>query len=145
MFRIILPFSLIYIIYQRSLFCTVSDGDYYRLLHDGDYEVTVTAEGYHPSTKCVTVENVMYVGSSVAREAEEVDFTLTPASEDKPEDAAASAQCERLRQAEQAMQSEVKDVEEEEKTVVKVGAGVNTGSAVNTGVLCRHPHSHQNC
>lgn len=87
----------------------------------------------------------MYVGSSVAREAEEVDFTLTPASEDKPEDAAASAQCERLRQAEQAMQSKVKDVEEEEKTVVKVGAGVNTGSAVNTGVLCRHPHSHQNC
>ncbi|XP_030046794.1 probable carboxypeptidase X1 [Microcaecilia unicolor] len=38
---------------------TAFDGDYWRLLNPGEYEVTVKAEGYHPATKfCyVTYEN----------------------------------------------------------------------------------------
>lgn len=113
----------------------MTNGDYYRLLGNGDYAVTVTAEGYHPSTKCVTVENVMYVGSGTATEAAEVDFTLTPASDAKPEDVAADAVCEHLRHVGQAVQSEVNNVKGEEKIVMEVGAGVSS-SVVNTGILC---------
>ncbi|OCT99096.1 probable carboxypeptidase X1 [Xenopus laevis] len=38
---------------------TAVDGDYWRLLNPGEYEVTAKAEGYHPSTKScrVTYEN----------------------------------------------------------------------------------------
>nr|KAG5697888.1 hypothetical protein BaRGS_017145 [Batillaria attramentaria] len=71
----------------------LQDGDYYRLLADGDYEVTVTAKGYHPTKKCVTVENEMYVGSGIAKEAQVVDFVLTPDTESKPDGGEAAAEC----------------------------------------------------
>ena len=99
--------------------CAVAGGDYYRLLHDGGYDVTVSAEGYYPATKCVTVQNAMYLGSNVAREAQEVDFTLAATSGDKPEDAEADAKCNTLGQAVQTEESN----EEEEQEVMEVGAG----------------------
>ncbi|KAG9463001.1 hypothetical protein GDO78_022634, partial [Eleutherodactylus coqui] len=34
---------------------TAVDGDYWRLLNPGEYEVTAKAEGYHPSTKSCRV------------------------------------------------------------------------------------------
>jgi hypothetical protein len=34
---------------------SVQDGDYYRLLTPGEYEVTVYAEGYEPQSKLVEV------------------------------------------------------------------------------------------
>ncbi|XP_076459516.1 carboxypeptidase E-like [Babylonia areolata] len=94
---------------------SLKGGDYYRLLPDGVYGVTVSAEGYHPALKCVSVKNDMYLGSNVARQAPELDFTLTPTSEDMPEDMAALNECQQLSSEPQVMQNEISDVEEEEE------------------------------
>lgn len=75
---------------------TVTDGDYYRLLKNGDYMVTVKATGYHPAIKCVTVKNVMFVGSGILKEAQKLDFQLTPSSEPNPEDITAVSYCRNL-------------------------------------------------
>jgi len=52
----------------------VQDGDYYRLLTDGDYHVTASMDGYLSSTKLVTVENKHH------NEAKVMNFTLQPVS-----------------------------------------------------------------
>lgn len=52
----------------------VQDGDYYRLLTDGDYHVTASMDGYLSSTKLVTVENKHH------NEAKIMNFTLQPVS-----------------------------------------------------------------
>lgn len=75
---------------------SLSAGDYYRLLRDGDYQVTISAEGYHPATKCASVRNVMYVGSKEVGHARELDFSLTPVTEDLPKDAPLDTECQRL-------------------------------------------------
>ena len=125
----------------------MADGDYYRLLHNGSYEVTVSAEGYYPATQCVRVENIMNVDSHEAREAEEVDFVLTPTSEDRPkEDAASSAHCQALSHKARGLsmeENEVDDVAVEEEVVGQVRKGgcvfrlLCEGWKINgMGVLC---------
>jgi len=52
----------------------VQDGDYYRLLTDGDYHVTASMDGYLSSTKLVTVKNKHH------NEAKIINFTLQPVS-----------------------------------------------------------------
>jgi hypothetical protein len=52
----------------------VQDGDYYRLLTNGDYHVTASMDGYLSSTKLVTVENKPH------NEAKILNFTLQPVS-----------------------------------------------------------------
>lgn len=90
----------------------MTDGDYYRLLHDGDYQVTVTAEGYHPTTKCVSVQNLMYLNAKEHHQAQEVDFTLTPATEEQVLDKEAEALCEGIvRQVEEKIAAAENDVE----------------------------------
>ncbi|KAK7112674.1 carboxypeptidase E-like [Littorina saxatilis] len=102
---------------------SLQGGDYYRLLSDGSYQVTVGADGYHPSVKCVVVKNDMYVGSNDAKEAALLDFTLTPSTEAKPDDAEVSARCEQLQSkagAESDVPEEVNDVESEEAKVMEL-------------------------
>lgn len=50
----------------------VQDGDYYRLLTNGDYHVTASLDGYLSSTKWVTVVNKPHT------EAKIINFTLEP-------------------------------------------------------------------
>lgn len=50
----------------------VHDGDYYRLLTNGDYHVTASMDGYLSSTKWVTVVNKPHA------EAKIINFTLQP-------------------------------------------------------------------
>jgi len=45
-------------------------GDYYRLLIDGDYMVTVSKKGYQPLQQRVTVRNALM------QKAQDVDFVL---------------------------------------------------------------------
>ncbi|XP_076436313.1 carboxypeptidase E-like [Babylonia areolata] len=75
---------------------SLSDGDYYRLLRDGAYKVTASAEGYHPVTKCVTVKNQNYVGARQLMTVKELDFVLTPATEARPEGADDAVHCQLL-------------------------------------------------
>ncbi|KAE9537864.1 hypothetical protein AGLY_005836 [Aphis glycines] len=51
---------------------SVQDGDYYRLLTNGDYHVTASMDGYLSSTKLVTVENKFH------SEAKILNFNLQP-------------------------------------------------------------------
>lgn len=53
----------------------MQDGDYYRLLTNGYYAVSVTAPHYKQQVKCVTVKNKPH------SEAQRVDFKLTPGDE----------------------------------------------------------------
>lgn len=48
----------------------MKDGDYYRLLTNGQYAVSVTAPGYKQQVKCVTVNN------NPRRGAQNLDFEL---------------------------------------------------------------------
>ncbi|KAK6059851.1 zinc carboxypeptidase [Cooperia oncophora] len=53
-------------------------GDYYRILPPGDYEVIVTADGYEPAARNVTVTNKVRDSAMV------VDFALKPLAEQEP-------------------------------------------------------------
>ncbi|KAL8561644.1 hypothetical protein ACOMHN_001376 [Nucella lapillus] len=93
---------------------SLEGGDYYRLLKGGAYEVSVTAEGFHPSSQCVSVENGMYLGSGMAGQAQEVHFALTPATEDQREDVQAVAQCRQLSNEGAEMDNQIEELEEVE-------------------------------
>ena len=54
---------------------SVHDGDYWRLLTPGEYEVTVVAEGYEPETKLVEVDDNGH------DEAPVLNFELAPATD----------------------------------------------------------------
>ncbi|CAH1794552.1 unnamed protein product, partial [Owenia fusiformis] len=58
---------------------TAHDGDYWRLLIDGVYDVKASADGYEPVTKRVTVKNQEH------SLAQSVDFELKPLAADKEE------------------------------------------------------------
>ncbi|VDP58845.1 unnamed protein product [Heligmosomoides polygyrus] len=53
-------------------------GDYYRILPAGQYEVIVSADGYEPAARNVTVANKVRDSAMV------VDFALKPLPEDQP-------------------------------------------------------------
>ncbi|XP_048761309.1 carboxypeptidase E-like isoform X2 [Ostrea edulis] len=53
-------------------------GDYYRLLVNGDYKIKVIADGYHPEERCITVAN------EHMKEAQIVNFDLTSSDKEKP-------------------------------------------------------------
>ncbi len=55
------------------------DGDYWRLLTPGEYEVTVGAAGFEPQTKLVEVDSPAPGGGSHPhQEAARLDFELVP-------------------------------------------------------------------
>lgn len=60
------------------IFTTGKQGDYYRLLLDGDYKVRVIAEGFHPEERCIAVAN------KHMQPAQVVNFDLIPSNEEKP-------------------------------------------------------------
>ncbi|KAK6187834.1 hypothetical protein SNE40_005771 [Patella caerulea] len=81
------------------------DGDYYRLLTDGYYQVTTNKTGYHPVTKCVVVSNNPFQG------AQRLDFTLIP-SDKKVDRSADETNCEEIKtRAEQAINGDETDEE----------------------------------
>ncbi|XP_053200778.1 carboxypeptidase E-like [Panonychus citri] len=55
---------------------SVADGEYWRLLTPGQYEVTVVKDSYEPSTKLIKVVNEPH------KETHRVDFLLTPSSDE---------------------------------------------------------------
>lgn len=55
---------------------SVASGEYWRLLTPGQYEISVTKDGYEPSTKLIKVVNEPH------KEAQRVDFILTPSSDE---------------------------------------------------------------
>lgn len=63
--------QVFYNFYSKIL---VQDGDYYRLLTNGDYHITASIDGYLSSTKLITVENKHH------SEAKIMNFTLQPVS-----------------------------------------------------------------
>ena len=60
-------------------FLPVLDGDYWRLLTPGEYEITVLAEGYEPETKLVEVDDNGH------GEAPVLNFDMAPAMEEGEE------------------------------------------------------------
>lgn len=54
---------------------TTADGEYWRLLVDGDYTITASKEGYDDESKQITVNN------AGLKEAQRVDFTLTESND----------------------------------------------------------------
>ncbi|GFR74407.1 carboxypeptidase E [Elysia marginata] len=75
---------------------SLEDGDYYRLLGDGFYNITVHAAGFHNSTRCVRVTNSIHVGSEDFVAAPHVDFALTPEDQPKPDETEATEACNEL-------------------------------------------------
>ena len=51
----LLTFPVIFHCFDNFLVIAVHDGDYWRLLTPGEYEVTASSDGYEPSTKLVEV------------------------------------------------------------------------------------------
>lgn len=58
---------------------TWSEGDYYRILPAGKYEIIVAAEGYDIATKNVTIENKVRDSALI------VNFALSPVAEEPAE------------------------------------------------------------
>ncbi|GFO28630.1 carboxypeptidase e [Plakobranchus ocellatus] len=75
---------------------SLEGGDYYRLLGDGYYNLTVDVDGFYPSTRCVHVTNTMHVGSEDFIPAPQVDFFLTPEDQPQPERIEAIRTCNDL-------------------------------------------------
>lgn len=59
---------------RRHDVTSFKDGDYWRLLVPGSYEITATANGYQPQTRLVELH---------ASEGKVVNFTLKPNREDE--------------------------------------------------------------
>ena len=74
----------------------MEDGDYYRLLGDGYYNITVHAHGFHNATRCIRVTNSIHVGSEDFVPAPQVDFALTPKDKPTPDDMEATETCNDL-------------------------------------------------
>ena len=74
----------------------MEDGDYYRLLGDGYYNITVHANGFHNSTRCVRVANSIHVGSEDFTPAPLVNFALTPKDQPNPDNTEAIETCNEL-------------------------------------------------
>ncbi|KAK6035712.1 hypothetical protein COOONC_26783, partial [Cooperia oncophora] len=70
-------------------------GDYYRILPPGDYEVIVTADGYEPAARNVTVTNKVRDSAMV------VDFALKPLAEQEPSDEEIAELVEALQEQQQ--------------------------------------------
>ncbi|RUS86156.1 hypothetical protein EGW08_006104 [Elysia chlorotica] len=75
---------------------SLEDGDYYRLLGDGYYKITVHAQGFHNATRCIRVTNSIHVGSEDFAPAPRVDFALTPSDKPAPDSAEAVEACNEL-------------------------------------------------
>ncbi|KAK3801983.1 hypothetical protein RRG08_064577 [Elysia crispata] len=75
---------------------SLEDGDYYRLLGDGYYNITVHAHGFHNATRCIRVTNSIHVGSEDFAPAPQVDFALTPKDKPTPDDMEATETCNDL-------------------------------------------------
>lgn len=70
------PNCLLIHCYKLFLPNLVADGEYWRLLTPGQYEVTVVKDSYEPSTKLIKVVNEPH------KETHRVDFLLTPSSDE---------------------------------------------------------------
>lgn len=73
-------------------------GDYYRLLGDGYYHISAEAPGFYPSGFCVRIQNHINVAETIEelRPAPQLNFTLTPDTEDRPNDEREMQSCEML-------------------------------------------------
>ena len=80
--------AIIQVADRRHDVTTAQDGDYWRLLVPGSYEVTATAKDYEPQTK--TVE----LGS---KEGKELNFVLKPVEKDGPQPSEADKDDESFR------------------------------------------------
>ncbi|XP_046340007.1 carboxypeptidase E-like [Haliotis rufescens] len=87
---------------------TAAGGDYYRLLIDGYYRVTVVAPGYHNATRCIKVDNNM---EEALHAAEIVNFELVSSDKPQPSQEEALQKCEELRTeaAEEEYQQELRE------------------------------------
>nr|AAC47413.1 carboxypeptidase E-1 [Aplysia californica]AAC47415.1 carboxypeptidase E-1 [Aplysia californica] len=77
---------------------SLEDGDYYRLLGNGYYHIQAKAEGFHPRSKCIRIENNIHVGvpSYDLRPATQMNFTLNPTKLPQESDKKEDYNCERL-------------------------------------------------